>query len=126
MRRPGLLPLLLVALLVHAGGTQARSENAPMRGVLVNPARVTPDFLAGWKAKGVSEVVVPLDESTRPGWGPLAKTVAGAGMHLWPWIEVARNPEMARVHPEWLAAVGGHTTTGDAGSRTRPWRRRVK
>ena len=102
---PFVIPLVV---LVHSESTQASDANAPMRGVLVISERVTPDFLAGWKARGVSEVIVPLDESSRPGWGLLAKTVAQAEMHLWPWIEVARNPEMADSHPDWIAAVGGH------------------
>ncbi len=29
-------------------------------------------------------------------------------MVLWPWVEVARTPEFADAHPEWMAAPGGH------------------
>ena len=77
-------------------------------GVLVMSEHVTPDSLAAWKAKGVSAVIVPLDEVSKRRWDLVAKTVAQAGMHLWPWIEVARNPAMANTHPEWMAAPGGH------------------
>ncbi len=110
MRRLCLLPFFVVplAVLVHTERTQASDANTPMRGVLVISERVTPGFLAGWKARGVSEVIVPLEESSRQGWGSLAKTVAQAEMHLWPWIEVARNPAMADRHPDWIAALGGH------------------
>ena len=38
----------------------------------------------------------------------MAKEVERAGMTLWPWIEVARNPAMADAHPDWMAAPGGH------------------
>ena len=47
---------------------------------------------------------MPLDEETKKGWRALAESVERAGMSLWPWIEVARNPAMADSHPEWMAA----------------------
>ena len=67
-----------------------------------------PEFLAAWKAKGVNAVVVPLDEKAKQRWKPMAEAVERAGMTLWPWIEVARNPAMADAHPEWMAATGAH------------------
>jgi hypothetical protein len=79
-----------------------------MRGVLVALDRVTPGFLSAWKARGVSAVVVKLDESAKARWEPMAAAVERAGMVLWPWIEVARNPALADAHPEWMAAIGGH------------------
>ncbi len=109
--------MVLVLLLLHVpGGTvlvrrgesRAARPSAPMRAVLVAPDRVTPGALATWKAGGIDAVVVPLDEATRRRWGPMAQAVERAGMALWPWVEVARNPAMADAHPEWMAAVGGH------------------
>ena len=41
-------------------------------------------------------------------WKSMAEVVERAGMTLWPWIEVARNPAMAGDHPEWMAAIGAH------------------
>jgi len=79
-----------------------------VRGVLAKPERITPEFLSAWKVRGATAIVVPLDEATRPGWDSIAKKVAQAGMTLWPWIEVARNPAMADAHPEWMASIGGH------------------
>jgi hypothetical protein len=76
--------------------------------VFVKPERVTPEFLAAWKAKRVTAVVVPLNEVTKPHWNSLVKLAEQAGMTLWPWVEVARNPAMADAHPEWMAAPGGH------------------
>ena len=49
-----------------------------------------------------------LDESVKERWETMARVVADAGMTLWPWVEVARNPAMADAHPEWMAATGGH------------------
>src|SRR5208282_4027950 len=66
------------------------------------------EFLATWKAKGATAVVVPLDEVTIARWETMASVVEQSGMMLWPWVEVARNPAMADDHPEWMAAPGGH------------------
>src|SRR4051794_40145671 len=87
--------LLLLTVYVPLTAFASRSEvgaaepQAPVRGVLVRPGRVTPEFLAAWKAKGASALVVPLDEATKPRWETIAKSVERAGMTLWPWVEVA-------------------------------------
>jgi hypothetical protein len=90
------------------GALRADEPKERVRGVLLRPERVTPEVLAAWKAKGATAVVVPLDEVTKRQWEPTAKVVEQAGMTLWPWVEIGRNPSMADAHPEWMAAVGGH------------------
>ncbi len=90
------------------GASDAAEPKPPLRGVLVGMDTASRGSLAAWKAKGMSAVVVPLDESTKQRWKPMAEAVERAGMTLWPWIEVARNPAMADAHPEWMAAIGGH------------------
>ena len=99
---------VLPAMLVPGDQARAGEVKAEVRGVLVKPDRVTPGFLASWKARGATAVVVPLDEATRGRWEATARTVERAGMTLWPWVEVARNPAMADAHPAWMAAIGGH------------------
>jgi hypothetical protein len=56
----------------------------------------------------VTAIIVPLDEAAKRQWAMMAKAVERAGMTLWPWVEVARNPAMADAHPEWMAAIGAH------------------
>jgi hypothetical protein len=90
---------------VELGATEPKG---PVRGILLKLERATPDLLRAWKSRGVTAVVVPLDETTRPRWSELSRLVEQAGMTLWPWIEVARNPSMAGAHPEWMASPGGH------------------
>ena len=99
-----------VPLAVLAVRSEARADEpkAPMRGVLVKSERVSPEFLAEWKARGATAIVVPLDEVTKRRWEPMARVAQQAGMMLWPWVEVARNPAMADAHPDWMAAPGGH------------------
>jgi hypothetical protein len=99
------LALYLLACGPEAG---AAERKPPVRGVFVRPERLTPEFLAGWKAKGATAVVVALDEETKGRWRAIADRIEQAGMTLWPWIEVARNPALADAHPEWMAATGGH------------------
>jgi hypothetical protein len=90
------------------GKARADDSAISVRGILVNPERVNAEFLAAWKAKGASSVVVPLDPTTKRRWTEIADAARQAGMALWPWVEVARNPAMADAHPEWMAATGGH------------------
>ena len=102
-----LLTALAARVLVPWGESRAAEPKLPLRGVLVGIDRVSPGFLAAWKAKGVRAIVVPLDDAAKQRWKPMAEAVERAGMTLWPWIEVARNPAMADAHPEWMAAIGG-------------------
>lgn len=110
MRRILILLASCNPLVVLGSSNEGRAAEpiAPIRGILVQANRITPEFLTAWKARGASSVVVPLDEETKRRWGPIAETVERTGMTLHPWIEVARNPRMAEAHPEWMAAVGGH------------------
>ncbi len=96
-------------LLLFLGyAARADEAKAQVRGVLVSSERVTPEFLATWKAKGVTAIVVTLDEASRRRWGSIARDVEQAGMTLWPWVEVGRNSGMADAHPAWMAAIGAH------------------
>ncbi len=104
-----------LVLLVLGSEVRADEMRPQVRGVLVRPERVTPECLAAWKARGTTAIVVPLDEATKPNWETIARDVEKAGMTLWAWVEVARNPALADSHPEWMAAIG---------SRHDDWRRR--
>ena len=97
--------------------THAAEPKPSMRAVLVGLDRVSPEFLAERKATGINTIVVPLDERSKGRWAPMARAIDQAGMVLWPWIEVARNPDMADAHPDWMAAIGAHHDD---------WRRRFK
>ena len=104
------LRLTVFATLILAWRCELHADEpkASVRGVLVGMDRVSPEFLTAWKAKGINAVVVPLDDAASRRWKPMAEAVERAGMTLWPWIEIARNPSMADAHPEWMAAIGGH------------------
>jgi hypothetical protein len=110
MRLVSLLMFVGAPLLMSVTVSSVRAENgaASVRAVLIGADRVTPDLLAGWKAKGATAVVVPLDETTKERWAVLDGVAEKAGMRLWPWIEVARNRSMADAHPDWMASIGTH------------------
>ncbi len=105
----------LACLLAHSFSSWSPSAAAeprasrPLSGILLDAGQATEKRLAAWKAGGGSAVVVLLDESVdRARWAGLAAAAEHAGLDLYPWIEVARNPAMAEAHPEWMASIGGH------------------
>jgi hypothetical protein len=110
---------LLLATYATSGGIADAEEppnSRPMRGLLIDASAATPQALQSWKAEGGNAVVVVLDESVpRARWPELGEDSRRAGLALYGWIEVARNPAMADAHPDWMASPGGHH--GD-------WRRR--
>ncbi len=107
---------IAAALLLAPNVPPARAEPAEgpaaarsIRGILVEPGRATPEWMASWKAEGGTAVVVLLDESLDRGrWAEIATAADRSGLALYPWVEVARNPAMADAHPGWMAAIGGH------------------
>jgi hypothetical protein len=99
---------LAFSFIVAVDPNDSGEAKSPVRGVFARPERVTPEFLDGWKSNGATAVAVLLDEETKGRWREVAERAERAGMSLWPWVEVARNPRMAKAHPEWMAATGGH------------------
>src|SRR5262245_39312956 len=106
-RRAGLAIGAVAVMSLLANGRSCAEEPATpdrIRGILLGLERATDARLREWKAKGVNSVVVPLDDSiSRAQWDELATRVTGLEMALYPWIEVARNPQFALTHPEWMA-----------------------
>lgn len=96
---------------VEKPAVRAKSDApvSPIRGVLMDSRRASAGALARWKVDGGTAVLVPLDESVgRVRWRELAAAAQQAGLALYPWVEVGRNPSMADAHPDWMAALGGH------------------
>jgi hypothetical protein len=84
-------------------------EEPPVRGVLLSVQHANANRLAEAKALGANAVVAALDESvSRTTWAALAERATAAGLALYAWVEVGRNPAMADAHPQWMASPGGH------------------
>jgi hypothetical protein len=85
------------------------NDNSPMEAVICEPNLVDNEHVAAWKSEGFSTVVLVLDERFEAAaYQKAASTIAAASLDLYYWIEVGRNPTLAREHPEWMAALGMH------------------
>ncbi len=111
----GLWLLLFTALwIVPTGGAQlpaapGATNVPPAEIVLVEADLVTPAAVSQWRKERFTAVAVVLDERKgKAAYQDAARRVSDGGMDLYCWIEVARNPKMAAVHPRWMAALGGH------------------
>jgi hypothetical protein len=83
-----------------------RASKQPVSGFIVDPGMVTPEQR---KQRGINAVAIVLDGAhAAEAYAPAAKAVAAQSLELYYWIEVARNPAMARDHPRWMASLGTH------------------
>ncbi|HVC94834.1 MAG TPA: DUF3179 domain-containing (seleno)protein, partial [Pirellulales bacterium] len=81
----------------------------PLSAAIVQPDFVSAEQVAVWRRDGYQAVVVVLDERhSAEEYRRAAAVLAAAKLDLYYWIEVARNPEMAAAHPEWMASLGVH------------------
>src|SRR5690349_18658624 len=89
---------------------QTPQANKPaVSGVIVDRGMVTPDQVTQWKQGGINAVVIVLDDArAAEAYLPAAKAVAARSLELYYWIEVARDPVMARDQPRWMASLGTH------------------
>jgi hypothetical protein len=115
MRTRPIDPRRLVLALVAAGlavavpRTAGGADEKPLEAVLVTADAATGDRGAGWKKEGFAAVAVVLgDDVDAPALQSAAKAVADNGLTLYVWVEVGRNPALARDHPEWMASLGTH------------------
>jgi|SRR6266542_2359412 len=113
-RRKQLLVTLAAMLVVTMDALQLTAapgpaKVAPLEIVLVEAAPATSEMVLQWKREGFKAVAVVLDEQTgKSAYGQLARRISDAGLDLYCWIEVARNPKLAASHPRWMAALGMH------------------
>jgi hypothetical protein len=89
--------------------SSTRAQAATREIVLITPDTVDAAHCAAWKKEGFAAIALVLDEQTQVASLKNAAEAASAGaLDLYLWIEVARCPELARKHPDWLAALGSH------------------
>ena len=88
----------------QAGSTQ-------LRAVLLSAEQATTHQLDAAKSEGMEAVVLELkDLSTKDAEskGAAARRIQRAGLELYYWVEIGRNPFMAEAHPAWMASLQGH------------------
>jgi hypothetical protein len=99
----------------------AADKAKPLEIVLVEPDTVDAANTAAWKADGFAAVALVLDErhdSTVV--KKAANTATANGLAVYLWIEVGRNAELAREHPEWMASLGMHNDWRKQFPKVRP------
>lgn len=99
--------------------TSARIESAApaekpaerLNAALLDLNEVTDERIAALRAAGTNALAIALDSSTaeeRQQEVAAAERIRDSGMNLYYWIEVARCPQLADAHPEWMASLQGH------------------
>ena len=93
----------------NADAQTPKAITPPVSGIIVDLGMVAPDQVTKWKQAGINTVVIVLDDAhPAEAYLPAAKAVAARSLQLYYWIEVARDPVMARDHPRWMASLGTH------------------
>jgi hypothetical protein len=95
-----------------AGAEAAGAEDSQsLRGVLRAAEQLNRAELERIKQARYNSVILPLgqtsaqdsDHETR-----VAELILESGLHLYYWIEIGRNSDMADAHPRWMASLQGH------------------
>lgn len=115
-----LTALLLSAAVLGGGCERGSTENLTSRdgdsssvevaksGVVVDAVQVTEAAVADWRAKHFRVALRLTSRDTATADLDAAQRVKAAGLPLDYLIEVARCPELADAHPEWMASLQGH------------------
>jgi hypothetical protein len=102
------------ALLIGNHGLWAGrpGENGPrpqFSAVIADAGDVTEAKAAQWKIEGFRAAVLILeDRHSATVLASAAKALADNSLALYFWVEVARDPELARSHPDLMASLGMH------------------
>lgn len=97
-------PAIADALATHSGAST-------LAAALIEDADASPSRLEELKTSGTNTVVFPLSSSSDKAKEAIRAAAANAkqaGLALGYWIEVARSPELADEHPEWMASLQTH------------------
>lgn len=111
-----LWPLLLLAGVVvtascgcAAQGIGSAPGGVSRDAVLYDPSSLTPAVLERVVGEGEARVLLQVRGGAMASVEKrAAEAVRAAGLRLGYWIEVARSPELAAAHPEWMASLQGH------------------
>lgn len=106
--------LLAAAALVLFFGLALAAEERPaarLRGALLTAEMANAGRLKELREQGYTAVVLLLHDDSEAGRQvdrDAAGRIDAAKLDLWHWIEVARCPELAAEHPEWMGSLQGH------------------
>ena len=103
--------IALASLVVATTTADEPPRAASVRTALVRADQVTDERLSSLAKEGFSAVALKLVASAEAGRNDevrAARRIAASGLALHYWIEIARSPELADAHPEWMASLQGH------------------
>jgi hypothetical protein len=98
----------LALFLEQPGEAFAGNEQAAFSGVLIAAAQTTGAQLDSFKREGYRAAVLNLAAENKGEDEAAAQRIRQAGLDLYYWIEIAHNPSLADVHPEWMASIQTH------------------
>lgn len=105
---PGCVPSTSKKKSAQPPSATAITQSNKSYGVVVTADQVNATNLADWKAQQ-NPVALKIDSSTNHVADlEAANAIQNAGLQLDYFIEIARCPEMAAAHPEWMASLQGH------------------
>lgn len=113
----GLRSVLGIAVIVITASPLVLAENtskeieSSFSAALIAVSDVSSSRLKELKASGMDSVVLKLetaDDGAKNAIRAATKEVTKAGLSIAYWIEVARSPELADQHPEWMASLQTH------------------
>lgn len=123
---------LLLALQTAPAGPSAGSARAsPFQiSTLLDPDAATPEKLEALGQAGTTTIVFPVERAAGAKSAQAAARTRGMKVGL--WVEVARAPDLAAVHPEWMTSLQGHDVWrrafpdrrepfADEVTKARPW-----
>ena len=109
MNRSILVTMSMAVGLASNMAAAGNSKAKPREAVLVAADAVTPEQVCHWKKEAFAAVVVVLDDADdAAALQKAAKGIRDQNLDLYFWIEVGRNPALAREHPRWMASLGSH------------------
>ena len=104
-----LVALMLYALAAEPARANAQAKATPFEALIVEVKTVDPIKVSAWKKEGFRAVILMIDEQQEPAaLTQAAQAIASESLDLYYWIEVGRNPALARERPRWMAALGMH------------------
>ena len=113
---------------------QAQTPTSPFRGALLSSEQVSESRLRSLKSVGITAVALQLrgGADSRTKERQACERIRQSNLGPYYWIEVARCPELADAHPDWMASLQGHsewrrlfedppTPRADEVVKTYPW-----
>ena len=94
-----------------ASGTEPAIVPAkPLRGALLSAEQVSSSRLDALKSAGIHSIALEIGGGqTRDAEQQACQLIGESNLALYYWIEVARCPELADAHPDWMASLQGHS-----------------